>query len=131
VNLRNHQNLVEQIRKEIRQLENDNWTIHFTWVKAHNNYRNELADQLVKEATTSREAEIIYSKIPKSMVIRELKGEGIEEWQSEWNASTKGAIIKIILPYNRRPTNPKTVNGYKTIDDRNRTRHIEILLSQI
>jgi len=35
-NLRNHQNLVEQIRDAIRRLENDNWTIHFTWVKAHN-----------------------------------------------------------------------------------------------
>jgi ribonuclease HI len=38
--------------------------------KAHNdNYGNEPADQLAKEATTSREAEIIYSKIPKSAVI--------------------------------------------------------------
>jgi ribonuclease HI len=27
---RNHQNLVEQIREEVRRLENDNWTIHFT-----------------------------------------------------------------------------------------------------
>ena len=35
-NPRNHQNLVEQIRDAIRRLENDNWTIHFTWVKAHN-----------------------------------------------------------------------------------------------
>jgi ribonuclease HI len=41
----NHQNLVERIREEIRRLENDNWIVHFTWVKAHNsNYGNELAD---------------------------------------------------------------------------------------
>jgi len=69
-NLRNHQNLVEQIRVEIRRLEKDNWTIHFTWVKAHNIYGNELADQLAKEATTSTEEETIYSKIPKSAVFK-------------------------------------------------------------
>jgi ribonuclease HI len=83
--LRSHQNFVEQIREEIRRLEKYNWTIHFTWVKAHSNiYRNEPADRLAKEATTSREAETIYSKIPKSAVIRELKEEGVGQWQSEW-----------------------------------------------
>jgi len=73
-NPRNHQNLVEQIRDEIRRLEKDNWAIHFTWVKAHNNnYGNELADHLAKEAASGSEAEIGYNKIPKSVVIRELK----------------------------------------------------------
>jgi ribonuclease HI len=43
----NYQNLVEQIREEISRLENDNWIIHFTWAKAHdNNHTNELADHL-------------------------------------------------------------------------------------
>jgi len=54
-------------------LEKDNLTIHFTWVKAHDIYGNELADQLEKEATTSAEAETISSKIPKSAVFKELK----------------------------------------------------------
>jgi len=46
-NPRNHQNLVEQIREGLRRLEKDNWTIDFTWVKAHNDsFGNELADQL-------------------------------------------------------------------------------------
>ena len=50
-NPRNHQSLVESIRKEIRTLEEDEWIVHFTWVKAHdNNPGNELADLLVKEA---------------------------------------------------------------------------------
>ena len=31
-------------------------------------------------------------------MIRELKEEGAEEWQREWNASTKGAITKSFLP---------------------------------
>ena len=131
-NLRNHQNLVEQLREEIRRLEKDNWTIHFTWVKAHNNiYGNELADQLAKEATTSREAEIIYSKIPKNAVFKELKEEGVEEWQCEWDASTKGAETKSFFPTTGGRLNPKTTNEHKNIDDRNRTRHTEIVLPQI
>jgi len=31
-------------------------------------------------------------------VIRELKEEGEQEWQSEWHASTKGAITKSFFP---------------------------------
>jgi hypothetical protein len=78
---------------------NDDWTVHFTWVKAHNdNHGNELADQLAKDAVTSREAENAYNKIPKSAVIRELKEKGEEEWQREWDASTKGAITKSFFP---------------------------------
>jgi len=51
-NPRNHQHLVEQIR-EVRSLEKDNWSIHFTWVKAHNdNLGNEIADQLAKNAAS-------------------------------------------------------------------------------
>ena len=74
-------------------MENDNWTIHFIWVKAHNNnYGNELSDQLAKEAASGSEVDIAYNKITKSAVIRELKEEGEQEWQSEWDASTKGTF---------------------------------------
>jgi ribonuclease HI len=77
VNPRKHKNLGQLIRDEIRRLENDNWTIHFTWVKAYNdNFGNELADQLAKEAASSSEAETACNKIPKSAVAKELKEEG-------------------------------------------------------
>jgi ribonuclease HI len=70
-NPRNHQSSIEQIRDDIRRLENDNWTIHFTGVKAHNdNYGNKLADQLAKKAASSNEVETAYNKIPKSAVVR-------------------------------------------------------------
>ena len=49
-NPRNHQRLIEQIREEIRTLENDKWSIHFTWLTAHNdNLGNEMADQPATE----------------------------------------------------------------------------------
>jgi ribonuclease HI len=52
-NIRNHHNLVELIRDEIRTIEKESWIVHFTWVKAHDsNYGNEFADQLAKEAAS-------------------------------------------------------------------------------
>ena len=72
-NSKNHHNLVEQIRKGVRRLEKDNWTIHFTWVKAHNGkVGNELADQLAKKAANSIAGETACSKIPESAVIKRI-----------------------------------------------------------
>ena len=93
---KNHQNLVEQIRDAIRRLEKGNWTIHFTWVKA-----------------SGSEAEIAYNKIPKSAVIRELKEEGEQEWQSEWDASTKGPITKSFFPIIRDRLSKRLQMGVK------------------
>jgi ribonuclease HI len=43
-------------------------------VKANNdNYGNELADKLAKDAASRSEADFAYNKIPKSAVIRQLK----------------------------------------------------------
>ena len=96
-NPRNHHNLLEQIREGVRRLEKDNWTIHFTWVKAHNgNVGNELADQLAKKAP-NRVGATAYSKIPKIATIKRIQ-EGELEWQKEWNASIKGEITKSFFP---------------------------------
>jgi ribonuclease HI len=65
-NPRNHQSLVESIRKEIRTLEEEGWIVHFSWVKAHNNnLENELADQLVKEAACDKTYKRSTINIPK------------------------------------------------------------------
>jgi ribonuclease HI len=73
-NSSNNKNLVELIRKEIGRLENNNWIIHFTWVKAQDsNYGNELADRLAKEAAHSSDVEINYFKTTKSAVTSGLK----------------------------------------------------------
>jgi len=50
-NTKNHNYLIEQIRKLVIELEKRNWKITFTWIKAHVGiYGNELADMLAKEA---------------------------------------------------------------------------------
>jgi ribonuclease HI len=51
----NHSYLIEEIRKRISNLERTNWTIEFSWVKAHVGiYGNELAVQLAKAAACNR-----------------------------------------------------------------------------
>ena len=85
--------MVELIRQEIRKLEKESWIVHFTWVKAHdNNYGNELADQLAKEAARDDALNITHNKLPKSAVISELKEMGLLKWQSEWESLNKGAL---------------------------------------
>jgi ribonuclease HI len=54
-------------------MELQNWTIEFTWIKAHvEHHGNELADQIAKEAASSRDINVCYKRIPKSAVLREL-----------------------------------------------------------
>jgi hypothetical protein len=51
-----------------------------------------------KEAACSSEADIAYTQIPKSAVISELKQKGVQVWQREWDASTKGELTKTFFP---------------------------------
>jgi len=104
-NPRNHQSLVESIRKEIRTLEEEGWIVHFSWVKAHNdNLGNELATSWQRRwpATTTYKKKIklqtTYHKYPKSAVKRELKCLGLQKWQSEWDSTNKGALTKTFFP---------------------------------
>jgi ribonuclease HI len=51
-NAKNHNHLIEEIRNRAATLNKKNWKTEFKWVKAHAGiFRNEIADQLVKEAT--------------------------------------------------------------------------------
>jgi hypothetical protein len=65
-------------------------------VKAHDdNYGNELADHLAKEAVSGSDVDIAYIKTPKSAVTNELKEKGVQVWQSEWDASNRGELKKL------------------------------------
>jgi hypothetical protein len=76
-------------------MERDEWKVEFSWVKAHAGHRgNELADRLTKEASSSKDIEECYKRIPKSTVTSELKEQCLKEWQNEWEMTTKGATTK-------------------------------------
>ena len=70
-NPKNHAFLVENIRKKVASLENNEWKIKFSWVKAHVGiYGNELAYILAKEAARSDSTNCEYNRIPKSAILK-------------------------------------------------------------
>jgi len=70
---------LEEIRKKAIVLEKHNWTIAFTWIKAHaGNYGNELADKLAKKAT--RRFDISFNRNPKREIIQRVKDHSRASW---------------------------------------------------
>jgi len=68
-NQKKHTHLLEQIRTKVIELEEDEWKVEISWIKAHERHRgNELADRLAKEAASSRTIDECYTRIPKSAV---------------------------------------------------------------
>jgi ribonuclease HI len=79
-NPKNHAFLVEEISKRVASLENIEWKIKFSWVKAHVGvYGNELADRLAKEAARIDSTNYEYTRIPKSTIIQEAAEETIQK----------------------------------------------------
>jgi len=63
-NRKKHTYLIETIRKKVSEMENQDWKIEFTRIKAHaGHHGNELADQTAKEAATNSDIEC-YKRIP-------------------------------------------------------------------
>jgi len=59
---------------------------------------NELADTLAKRAVTNKNIPESYNKIPKSIVMEDLKEESVKEWQRKWTQTTKGRTMKEYFP---------------------------------
>jgi hypothetical protein len=80
-------------------LEQDEWKVEFSWIKAHVGHRgNELADQLAKEAASSRTIDECYTRLPKSALLCDLNEHSVKQWQNEWDSSSKGAITTSVFP---------------------------------
>ena len=75
---RNHNSLIEEIRKRTVNLHKQNWKIEFKWMKAHaRNIGNELADRLAKKVTKNRN--VTYSKIPISAIKKDIREESVRK----------------------------------------------------
>jgi hypothetical protein len=98
-NRKNHTNLIDEIRREVAEMEKEKWKITFSWIKAHaGNQGNELANNLAKEAANDRDMPECYNRLPQSSVRRELREYSITRWQNEWDATSKGAMTKSFFP---------------------------------
>jgi hypothetical protein len=87
------------MKSKVMEMEREKWKVEFSWVKSHAGREGTswrigwLRKHLV--ARTSRSATI---KPPKSTVTSELKQQCLEQWQKEWETTTKGAAIKYFFP---------------------------------
>jgi ribonuclease HI len=96
-NTKNHNYLIEEIRKKAIALEKRNWTIKFIWIKAHVGiYVNELADKLAKEA--ARNNDISFDRIPKSAIVQQVRDQSVAKWLIQWDRTTKGSTTKQFFP---------------------------------
>ena len=94
-NQKKHTHIIEQIRTKVIEMEEQEWLVEFSWIKAHaGHHGNELADQLAKEAVSSKTIEECYTRIPKSAAWSELNEQSVNQWQNEWERSSKGVITQ-------------------------------------
>jgi len=92
-NTRNHNHLVEEIKKKMTSLERADWNIEIWWVKAHVGIvGNELADRLAKAAACDSAAKILFNSIPMNKLISKIQHETKLQWQKEWKECTKAGI---------------------------------------
>jgi hypothetical protein len=98
-NQKKHTQIIEQIRTKVFELERDEWKVEFSWIKANAGHRgNEIADQLAKEAASNRNIDECYTSIPNSAVLSDLNEQSVNQWQNEWESSSKGAITRSFFP---------------------------------
>jgi ribonuclease HI len=97
-NHRNHAHLIDEIRKRIATLQEANWKIKFTLVKARaGNSGNEMADKLAKEAARSGLIDITSSRIPLSLLNHEIQSDRVKRVAK----LHQGADNETIFPVNR------------------------------
>jgi ribonuclease HI len=89
-NTRNHNHLIEDIRKKMTSLERANWNIKISWIKAHVGVvGNKLAGRLAKAAASDGDAQIAFSRPPMCSLINKTVEETQLNWQKEWEECTK------------------------------------------
>jgi hypothetical protein len=83
-NTRDHNHLIEEIRKKMTILERANWNIKVSWIKVHVGVGNELADQLTKATASDSNTKIVFNRLPMCTLIIKIE----EETKLNSNSST-------------------------------------------
>jgi len=74
--------IIEEIRRKVTEMKESEWKITLCWVKANAGVMGyEMADGLAKRAATNRNIPESYSRIPKTVIMKDLEEESVKEWQ--------------------------------------------------
>jgi hypothetical protein len=94
-----HANIIEDIRRQWYEMKKAGWQINIRWVKAHAGTEgNELTDTPAKKATKNGTISESYSRIPKSVVLKQIEAGSARKWQRSWTETTKGRTTKEYIP---------------------------------
>ena len=86
--------MIELIRNKIIVLAHLKWIMHFGWVKGHAGIEgNVLVDRLTKE-TAVEDGPVVHDKMPREVIIRREKENGLHMYQRQWTDTVKGAVTK-------------------------------------
>jgi ribonuclease HI len=89
-NPKKHTHPIQQIKFKVIELEQNEWKVEFSRIKAHVRHQwDELADQLAKEAASSRTIDECYTRIPKSAVLSDLNEQSVNQWQKNGKGTQK------------------------------------------
>ncbi|PSN47770.1 hypothetical protein C0J52_15236 [Blattella germanica] len=72
-----------------------------------------MADRLAKKAA-AEEGEIVFHKIPRDTIVSEDKIKSLQQWQLQWNESTKGPITRLFFPTIKERLKKNTAIGTQT-----------------
>jgi hypothetical protein len=90
--------LVFQIKNLIKSSEN-RINFNIKWIRGHSGIiGNERADTMAKEGSSLEISESIYNLFPLSFAKRHFNTVTVNEWNNEWQLSTKGSQTKEFFP---------------------------------
>jgi ribonuclease HI len=96
---RNDNILIHNIIESYKSLIDNKVMIEFCWTKSHSdNFGNERADSLAKEATLIDQSESVWDLFPLSFFKSNVKNDSINLWDAEYQASLTGELTKKFFP---------------------------------
>jgi len=106
----NHNYLIEEVRKKLSILRGSNWTIEFSLINSHaGNPGNEITDRLAKDAASNNNTPVVFDRIPKTTLYKEVVDETVQKWHEQWDRCNKAAVTKQFFP-NVRNRIHRTIN---------------------
>ena len=95
-----HNILIDKIRKKVRHLTKESWTINFGWAKAHIGIEGkEAADKLAKEAAhDENDQNIVYDRVQPTTVATKIKKARTHKIAESMEQHRERSSVSTVLP---------------------------------